>query len=97
MEKLTPSMLRDVARKSNEDKGRIFWEEFQPSLFKRLKFHAESGDYQCKIEKSDKTLNPYGWLSCPHLYEKVVKELEHLDFSVSHNDDRDGTYIIIKW
>jgi hypothetical protein len=94
---MTPAMLNEIAQKANGNKAIKFWEEFKPSLFGRMANHAESGDFSCTINASDKDLNPYGWMSCTWLYKKVIKELEQAGFDVTHNDDRDGTYIIIKW
>lgn len=89
--------LRKITEEKRKQLGGNFWCEIKDKLFSCLKEEAELGKSEYNINKHGK-LNLDNWLSEPHLYNSVIKELEMLGFQVSHSDDvRDGTYLLIRW
>lgn len=89
--------LRNLSDKQKEKDGEVFAIEMLPEVEKEMRLRAEQGHYEFNLSGNN-SLNKDGWLSKPHLYNPVIKELEKYDYKVSHCDDvRDGTYMIIRW
>lgn len=89
--------LRKIVDIANQRGAQSFWEEFKSSLFVKMKLRAEEGQREYGINSHD-DMNIHSWLSKPHLYKKVIEELENMGYDVYHSDDvRDGIYITIRW
>lgn len=95
---MKPEELRRIADNKNNKYGEDFWNEFKEKLFNMMGVMASSGGYEYKFNAHSNDMNPYNWLSTPHLYKPIIKNLEELGYTVTHCDDvRDGTYFIVKW
>lgn len=89
--------LRKIANSKKEREGKEFAKTKIQELAKKMKERAELGFYELR-EDYHSELDQNSWLSEPHLYNPVIKELQEYRYTTSHSDDlRDGTYLIIKW
>lgn len=89
--------LKKLTEEHLEKDGLLFKGEILPAIEKELIVKAGKGEHTLQINV-DSGLNVGGWLSKPHLYKPVIKELEDFGYKMAHNNDsRDGIYLIINW
>lgn len=91
---ISPQELRKIANDKKQTDGVVFAKQMIPKIEKEMTRVAKEGKYELNIGH----VNDQEWLSNPSLYNVIIDILKGKGFKVSHCDDnRDGTYMIIRW
>lgn len=86
--------LKEIADSKKKTDGIVFAKAMIPKIEEEMIDNAKKGKYELIIGHE----NDQKWLSDPSFYNIIIDTLREEGFTVYHcDDDRDGTYMIIRW
>ena len=89
--------LRKIALNADTKNAVSFWKEFNSALFAKMRLRAEDGERSYTVHENEDDMNVYSWLTKPHMYNKVIEELQILGYNAKHTDAKTGAYLTISW